>query len=64
MKWTRPSDADKSAKGLRFVIEHPFDVKQIAWHHKGNYFATVMPEGASQVVLVHALQKQTTQVYY
>jgi ribosome biogenesis protein ERB1 len=37
--------------------DHP----QVTWHHKGNYFATVMPTGVSDSVYIHALQRQTSQ---
>merc|ERR1712241_1018557 len=37
-------------------------VKQIEWHVKGDYFATVMPDGANRSVLIHQLSKWRSQV--
>jgi ribosome biogenesis protein ERB1 len=36
-------------------------VKQIAWHHKGDYFSTVAPEGDKNGVSIHQLSQQRTQ---
>lgn len=36
-------------------------MKQIAWHHKGDYFSTVAPEGDKNGVSIHQLSQQRTQ---
>eukprot|EP00879_Flechtneria_rotunda_P030269 GHRR01032882.1.p1 GENE.GHRR01032882.1~~GHRR01032882.1.p1 ORF type:complete len:236 (+),score=78.98 GHRR01032882.1:681-1388(+) len=36
-------------------------VKQVTWHARGDYFASVAPTGQTQSVLVHQLSKHTTQ---
>ena len=37
-------------------------VKQITWHGKGDYFATVIPEGLNRSVLIHQLSKWRSQL--
>merc|ERR1719464_2528797 len=37
-------------------------VKQVTWHGKGDYFATVLPEGLNPSVLIHQLSKWRSQV--
>ena len=37
-------------------------VKQIEWHVKGDYFATVLPDGANRSVLIHQLSKRRSQI--
>eukprot|EP00730_Choanoeca_flexa_P014135 TRINITY_DN6067_c0_g1_i2.p1 TRINITY_DN6067_c0_g1~~TRINITY_DN6067_c0_g1_i2.p1 ORF type:complete len:798 (+),score=185.90 TRINITY_DN6067_c0_g1_i2:19-2412(+) len=59
--WTRPSDDDYNKHGIRFVLKHKAEVRQVTWHRKGNYFAAVMPQAPSHAVCVHSLNRQTTQ---
>eukprot|EP00118_Oscarella_pearsei_P010544 m.65331 g.65331 ORF g.65331 m.65331 type:complete len:704 (+) comp35316_c0_seq10:6005-8116(+) len=47
--------------GLRMKIHHNHIVKQVTWHGKGDYFATVMPDGGHTSVLIHQLSKRTSQ---
>ena len=35
---------------------------QVTWHGRGDYFATVMPEGANRSVLIHQLSKRRSQI--
>ncbi|KAE8234418.1 hypothetical protein CF326_g545 [Tilletia indica] len=70
-RWTRPSDAERN----QGVCTHIFlssasssssatgpTPKQVVWHAKGDYFATVSPEsGSSLSVLVHQLSKHRSQ---
>lgn len=58
--WDSPSN-DQRSVGVRFELKHPKPVNQIAWHHKGNYFASVMPEGVSKSVFIHSLLRQHSQ---
>ena len=37
-------------------------VKQVVWHAKGDYFATVCPDGANRSVLIHQLSKRRSQI--
>lgn len=45
-KWAKPSDK-LAAAGVAAVVTVKITVKHIAWHRRGDYFATVSPEGAS-----------------
>ncbi len=36
-------------------------IKQVAWHHKGDYLATVSADGSSSAVLIHRLTKAQSQ---
>lgn len=48
--------------GFRLVITHFKPIKQVTWHGRGDYFATVMPEGANRSTLIHQLSKRRTQI--
>jgi len=37
-------------------------VKQVTWHAKGDYLATVCPDGANRSVLIHQLSKRRSQI--
>lgn len=34
----------------------------MTWHGRGDYFATVMPDGANRSALIHQLSKRRTQI--
>ncbi|XP_019713716.1 ribosome biogenesis protein bop1 [Hippocampus comes] len=58
------SDAEGEERrlGLRLKIRHPKAVKQLAWHAKGDYLASVMPDHSShQQVFVHQLSTRRSQ---
>lgn len=59
-KWTRPSDAERS-NGLAVHVEFNGTPKQLTWHAKGDYFATVSPDGGAASVLIHQLTRQRSQ---
>lgn len=61
ISWIAPSSEDHD-QGIRIVLHHFKDVKQVTWHGKGDYFATVMPEGANRSVLIHQLSKRKSQI--
>eukprot|EP00241_Pyramimonas_parkeae_P017894 CAMPEP_0114284504 /NCGR_PEP_ID=MMETSP0059-20121206/4683_1 /TAXON_ID=36894 /ORGANISM="Pyramimonas parkeae, Strain CCMP726" /LENGTH=811 /DNA_ID=CAMNT_0001405329 /DNA_START=33 /DNA_END=2468 /DNA_ORIENTATION=- len=42
-------------------ISTKFPIKQVTWHHRGDYFATVAPTGGTASVLVHQISKQVSQ---
>eukprot|EP00252_Welwitschia_mirabilis_P007906 TRINITY_DN19604_c0_g1_i1.p1 TRINITY_DN19604_c0_g1~~TRINITY_DN19604_c0_g1_i1.p1 ORF type:complete len:727 (-),score=145.50 TRINITY_DN19604_c0_g1_i1:175-2355(-) len=42
-------------------LTHYKRVSSVSWHHKGDYFTTVAPDGESKAVLIHQLSKQQTQ---
>ena len=37
-------------------------VKQVTWHPRGDYFATVLPEGLNRSVLIHQMSKRRSLV--
>ncbi|WAR11935.1 BOP1B-like protein [Mya arenaria] len=47
--------------GFRLNLSHGHDVSQVTWHSKGDYFATVMPQGQSRSVLIHQLSRKRSQ---
>jgi ribosome biogenesis protein ERB1 len=47
--------------GIRVVLHHTSDVKDISWHHKGDYLSTVTPAAGSSAVLIHQISKRKTQ---
>jgi ribosome biogenesis protein ERB1 len=47
--------------GQRLALQHGHAVKQVTWHGKGDYFATVMPDAGNSAILVHQLSKRRTQ---
>ena len=44
IKWVRPSELERE-RGILVFIEVPGTPKQISWHRKGDYFATVSSDG-------------------
>ncbi|XP_063708159.1 ribosome biogenesis protein BOP1 homolog [Culicoides brevitarsis] len=61
ISWSVPSQEDYD-QGIRIVLHHFKDVKEVTWHGRGDYFATVMPEGANRSVLIHQLSKRKSQI--
>lgn len=53
---------EEQKSGVRIVINHFKEVKQVTWHARGDYFATVMPEAANRSVLIHQLSKRRSQL--
>ncbi|KZC15138.1 Ribosome biogenesis protein BOP1 like protein [Dufourea novaeangliae] len=53
---------DHKFNGIRIVLSHFKIVKQVTWHGKGDYFATVMPDGQNRSVLINQLSKQRSQL--
>lgn len=48
--------------GIRIILNNFKIVKQITWHGKGDYFATVMPDGQNRSVLINQLSKRRSQL--
>ncbi|RLN68086.1 hypothetical protein BBJ29_002612 [Phytophthora kernoviae] len=57
----RPWLERRVGTGIRVVLHHTTDVKDIAWHHKGDYLSTVAPGAGAGAVLIHQLSKRKTQ---
>ncbi|KAG8533483.1 Ribosome biogenesis protein erb1 [Bacidia gigantensis] len=59
-QWARPgSQLEESGVLVKFALRKT--VKVITWHRRGQYFATVSPEGQSNAVAIHTLSKHQTQ---
>jgi len=56
----QPEDEDAS---LSVTIEHPSAVKQINWHHKGDYLVVVSPDSQSPttMLMVHQISVKKSQ---
>lgn len=52
---------EEHKSGIRIVINHFKEIKQVTWHARGDYFASVMPEAANRSVLIHQLSKRRSQ---
>lgn len=59
---TAKSDSKAWNNGVRAIIRHKYSIKQVTWHHKGDYFASVMPNGKHRSVVIHQLSKRQSQV--
>ncbi|XP_061680877.1 ribosome biogenesis protein bop1 [Syngnathoides biaculeatus] len=56
------AEGEEHRQGLRLKIQHPKVVKQVAWHAKGDYLASVMPDHSShQQVFIHQLSTRRSQ---
>ncbi|OWF53508.1 Ribosome biogenesis protein bop1 [Mizuhopecten yessoensis] len=60
VEWEEIGGRDYEA-GYRFKLSHPKEVNQVTWHGKGDYFASVMPKGDSNAVMIHQLSRQRSQ---
>lgn len=64
VQWSSEIDANEYKDGVRIIINHFQEISQVTWHGKGDYFATVMPNGLSRAVLVHQLSKRRSQTSF
>ncbi|XP_036372187.1 ribosome biogenesis protein bop1 [Megalops cyprinoides] len=60
VQWVTPEGKDHE-KGIRLIINHPKAVRQVTWHGKGDYLASVMPDNSNTQVLIHQVSKRRTQ---
>ncbi|OWT41407.1 ribosome biogenesis protein ERB1 [Cryptococcus neoformans] len=60
VKWTRPSEKERE-RGVLVYVEVPGTPKQVTWHRKGDYFATVASDAANKSVLIHQLSRHGSQ---
>ena len=60
-QWVRPgSRLEGESVLVRFGLRKT--VKVISWHRRGEYFATVSPQGQTSAVAIHTLSKHLTQL--
>jgi len=57
--WARPTAALQAA-GVVWEVSHAKSASFVCWHHKGDYLASVAPEGASRAVLLHQSSKRSS----
>ncbi|KAL0279462.1 UNVERIFIED_CONTAM: hypothetical protein PYX00_001011 [Menopon gallinae] len=62
VQWEKPSPTSEEwLRGIRVIINHFKIVTQVSWHGRGDYFASVMPEGEDRSVIIHQLSKRKSQ---
>ncbi|XP_053989098.1 ribosome biogenesis protein BOP1 homolog [Hylaeus volcanicus] len=61
VQWEQ-AEGDHWSQGIRIILNHFKQVKQVTWHGKGDYFATVMPDGQNRSVLINQLSKRRSQL--
>eukprot|EP00038_Savillea_parva_P003032 m.120230 g.120230 ORF g.120230 m.120230 type:complete len:915 (-) comp11050_c0_seq5:125-2869(-) len=64
VEWQRASPTEFKQDGLRFVLRMKKEVTQVAWHAKGNYFASVSPDGVADSVAVHSLLRRHSAYHF
>uniref|UniRef100_A0A182P0N9 Ribosome biogenesis protein BOP1 homolog n=1 Tax=Anopheles epiroticus TaxID=199890 RepID=A0A182P0N9_9DIPT len=61
VQWGEVTEEEKKL-GVRIVISHFREVRQVTWHGRGDYFATVMSDAAYRSVMIHQLSKRRSQL--
>lgn len=59
--WNEPTKAQWNT-GIRLILTHFKEVKQVTWHAKGDYFCTVVAEGDNRSVIIHQLSLRRSQL--
>ncbi|XP_070777806.1 ribosome biogenesis protein bop1 isoform X2 [Enoplosus armatus] len=56
------TEGEELNQGIRLKIQHPKAVHQVAWHTKGDYLASVMPDHSSHLqVFIHQVSRRRSQ---
>lgn len=58
--WSKPTK-EEEALGYRLTLELPKPLKQLVWHWKGDYLATVSSDAAGSFVHIHQVSKHQSQ---
>nr|NVI69899.1 putative ribosome biogenesis protein BOP1 homolog [Cucujiformia] len=61
VQWSLPEE-ELFNRGVRVVLTHFKEVSQVTFHGKGDYFATVMPEGQNRSVLISQISQRRSQL--
>ncbi|KAG5892776.1 hypothetical protein JTB14_007991 [Gonioctena quinquepunctata] len=61
VQWSEPND-EQYQRGTRIILKHFKEVTQVTWHGKGDYFATVMPDGQNRSVLISQISRRRSQL--
>lgn len=59
ISWERTSKELQEA-GLPWEVSHAKSASMVTWHFKGDYCASVAPEGASRAVLLHQVSQRSS----
>ena len=60
-QWSRPGGRLED-EGVLVKAKLRHTIKVISWHRRGEYFATVSPQGQTSAVAIHTLSKHLTQL--
>ncbi|XP_068188592.1 ribosome biogenesis protein bop1 [Antennarius striatus] len=61
VSWSE-GEGEELEQGIRLKITHPKVVHQVAWHAKGDYLASVMPDHSSHLqVFIHQVSRRRSQ---
>ncbi|XP_072216736.1 ribosome biogenesis protein BOP1 [Excalfactoria chinensis] len=60
VQWVTATSEEHS-RGIRLTVQHSKALKQVTWHGKGDYFATVVSDNSSMQVLIHQTSKRWSQ---
>lgn len=61
VRWLEPEDSERK-NGILIKMQHHCNVAQVAWHARGDYFATVMPDGQNRAVVINQLSRRRSQL--
>ncbi|XP_065585207.1 ribosome biogenesis protein BOP1 [Cyrtonyx montezumae] len=53
--------SEEHGRGIRLTVQHSKALKQVTWHGKGDYFATVVADNSNMQVLIHQTSKRWSQ---
>ena len=63
VRWSEgEGEGEEGPAGTLVIIHHFKSIKQVTWHPRGDYFATVMPDGLNRSVMIHQLSKWRSMV--
>lgn len=60
VQWVTATSEEHS-RGIRLTVQHSKALKQVTWHGKGDYFATVVADNSNMQVLIHQTSKRWSQ---
>nr|NVI69926.1 putative ribosome biogenesis protein BOP1 homolog [Cucujiformia] len=61
VQWSQPEE-ELFKRGVRIMLTHFKEVSQVTWHGRGDYFATVMPDGQNRSVLISQISQRRSQL--
>ncbi|XP_044762866.1 ribosome biogenesis protein BOP1 homolog [Coccinella septempunctata] len=61
VQWSLPEE-ELFKRGVRVVLTHFKEVAQVTWHGRGDYFATVMPDGQNRSILISQISQRRSQL--